>query len=57
MTEKLAETAGVGARSVSRAIKVREEGIPEVNEADADSAATATTIAEDQITGIPVIFW
>ncbi len=32
-SEKLAEKAGVGRRSVERAIKVREAGIPEVNEA------------------------
>ena len=29
--EKLASTAGVGARSVTRAIAVRESGIPELN--------------------------
>ena len=33
VSEKLAEKAGVGRRSVERAIKVREGGIPEVNEA------------------------
>jgi hypothetical protein len=33
VSEKLAEKAGVGRRSAERAIKVREEGIPEVNEA------------------------
>jgi len=29
----LAAKAGVGARTINKAIKVREEGIPEVNEA------------------------
>lgn len=33
VTEKLAAKAGVGARSVGRAIKVREQGTEEVNEA------------------------
>lgn len=28
VTEKLAEKAGVGARTVARAIKVRQEGLP-----------------------------
>ena len=32
-SEKLAEKAGVGRRSVERAIKVRENGVPELNEA------------------------
>lgn len=32
-SEKLADKAGVGRRSVERAIKVREKGVPELNEA------------------------
>ncbi len=40
--EKLAAKAGVGARTVSRAIKVREDGIPEVNQAVANGEVTLT---------------
>ena len=39
-TEKLAEKAGVGARTVSRAITVREKGIPELNDKVASGAIT-----------------
>lgn len=33
VTEKLAEKAGVGARTINRAIAVRVNGVPEVNQA------------------------
>lgn len=39
-TEKLAEKAGVGARTVSRAITVLEMGIPELNDKVASGAIT-----------------
>lgn len=38
--KKLAEKAGVGERTVAKAIKVRESGIPEVNEAVAKGEVT-----------------
>lgn len=41
-TEKLAEKAGVGARTVSRAITVREKGIPELNDKVASGAITVS---------------
>ena len=38
--EKLAEKAGVGTRTVNRAITVREKGIPELNDKVASGAIT-----------------
>lgn len=41
VTEKLAEKAGVGRRTVERAIKVREQGTPELNSAVARKSGDA----------------
>lgn len=46
VSEKLAEKAGVGRRSVERAIKVREEGIAEIDENLCRAELTPTQEAE-----------